>query len=106
MKGKRKREEGRTEHSTDNAVEKDRRGESGKCKSWLAHGSFFSPPVILGASRQGRKDTSGPRCMGLGIRMVTANPRSFRKVTRKAAYGVYATASKGSGGDNTLADNV
>jgi hypothetical protein len=38
--------------------------------------------------------------------MVTANPRSFRKVTRKAAYGVYATASKGRGGSISLQEIV
>ena len=38
--------------------------------------------------------------------MVTANPRAFRKVTRKAAYGVYATASKGRGGSISLQEIV
>jgi hypothetical protein len=38
--------------------------------------------------------------------MVTANPRAFRKVTRKAAYGVYATASKGRGGGISLQEIV
>ncbi len=102
----RTREERRPDHSTDNTVDQHRRGKNGKYMSWLAHGSFFSPPVILRASRQGRKDTSGPRCKELGIRMVTANPRSFRKVTRKAAYGVYATASKGRGGGISLQEIV